>query len=173
VKRNVSTLVMGLGVLAVSVMWACNARETSTPTAPESSAAVGSGSGGQVTAAATFCGTGFVQGTCAPAGQVVLAVGVKSGTSCFTTTSDGPLNGRDGTACYNVSGIGTQCVTVTGGGTSSGCQGISHIEILAGPAPEPTPTPTPEPTPTPKPTPTPTPEPTPTPKPTPTPTPKA
>lgn len=158
-RRNVGTLAIGLGVLAVSVMWACNAREISTPTA-QSPAAVGSGSGGQVTAAAAnFCGTGFVQANCAPAGQVVVAVGVKSSTFCFTTTSDGPLNGKDGTACYNVSGIGTQCVTVTGGGTGSGCQTISHLEILAGPGTPPTPTPTPEPTPTPTPTPNPSPTP--------------
>jgi hypothetical protein len=99
--------------------------------------------------AATFCGAGFVQGTCAPAGQVVTHVGVKSGQSCFVTSSDGPVPGRDGTNCYNVSGIGTQCVTVTGGGTSSGCQGISHIEIRFGPGASPEPSPEPSPSPTP------------------------
>ncbi len=76
-----------------------------------------------------------------PAGKVVVAVCVKAGTRTFTKTSNGYF-GPGGT-CYRARGIGTRTVTVTGGGTSSTCKSISHIEARSGPGPTPTPSPSP------------------------------
>ena len=65
----------------------------------------------------------------AEAGSVVSAVCIKAGTYKVSTGSDGTLLGEGGTACYEVSGIGTDTVTVTKIGEGSGCKDISHFEV--------------------------------------------
>jgi hypothetical protein len=88
-----------------------------------------------------------------PAGNVVTAVCIKSGTAAGHT---GPLqNGfydgegdpaSEADACYEVSGVGTDTVTVERvGDPSSECQAISHIDVLFAEDEE-TPTSTPTPT---------------------------
>ena len=111
----------------------------------------------------------------APAGEVVMAVCVKAGTSTISVSP--------GNSCYTLAGLGTETATVVKSGSGSSCKDISYVTFYTGaPTPIPTPTSTPTPTvgtlPTPTPTPTvgalPTPTPTPTvgalPTPTPTPT---
>jgi hypothetical protein len=109
------------------------------------------------------------------AGNVVTGVCIKSGQELGHTgplangTYDGngnPVAPGSPTACYTVSGVGFQTVTVTRVGTGSDCQAISHIDVPFGVA---TPTPTSTPTNTPTNTPTKEPEATNTPSSTPTP----
>jgi hypothetical protein len=75
----------------------------------------------------------------APSGSVFTEVTVKTGVltgGCLgSLTEDGVIYNSLGVACYTVSGIGTDTVTVTqtgpdyeGGQNPSGCQEISHIE---------------------------------------------
>jgi hypothetical protein len=76
----------------------------------------------------------------APAGYVITAVCIKSGTNEFLVTMNGSVAG-----CYTVAGIGQQTVTVSGGGTGSTCQETSHIAAfwsLAATPTVPAPTPT-------------------------------
>jgi hypothetical protein len=108
------------------------------------------------------------------AGNIVTGVCIKSGQELGHTDPlvDGTYDGNGNpvapgpTACYTVSGVGTQTVTVTRVGTGSDCQAISHIDVPFGVA---TPTPTSTPTNTPTNTPTKEPEATNTPSSTPTP----
>ncbi|MEO7866608.1 MAG: hypothetical protein ABIU54_03120 [Candidatus Eisenbacteria bacterium] len=52
---------------------------------------------------------------------IITSICVKAGTQTFSFTADGESK------CYTVKGIGTACVYVTGGGTSSECKDISGI----------------------------------------------
>ncbi len=75
----------------------------------------------------------------------ITSVFIKTGSAVFcigpiTANGDVAFPGGDAT-CYVVSGLGTNTVTVSGGGTGNDCKEISHIEAIAG-----APTPTPEPT---------------------------
>lgn len=101
----------------------------------------------------------------APSGKIVTGVCIKSGTNMFngdghsdTITSNGSIENN----CYNITGIGTQTVTVSRQGSGSTCQGLSHIDVYYSVASTPTPT-TITPTPTQTSTPTVTPTCTPTP----------
>ena len=53
--------------------------------------------------------------------QVIIAVCIKAGTGNFAFNADG----TDG--CYTVSGLGTNNVTVSGGGTGRDCKDISNV----------------------------------------------
>jgi hypothetical protein len=73
------------------------------------------------------------------AGNVVTGVCIKAG-----QLHTGPLGNGTHFACYVVSGVGTQTVTVTRVGSGPDCQAISHIDVLfdrATPTPIPTNTP--------------------------------
>lgn len=97
----------------------------------------------------------------APSGQVVTGVCIKSGTNMFGDSHSEVLgNGTYENNCYEVSGIGTQTVTVKRIGSGNNCQGLSHIDVYSGPTPTSTPSITQSPTPSPTPggsNPTPTP----------------
>jgi hypothetical protein len=81
----------------------------------------------------------------APSGNVVTGVCIKAG-----QLHTGPLANGTYSACYVVSGVGTQTVTVTRVGSGPDCQAISHIDVLFERAtPTPTPTNTPQATATP------------------------
>jgi hypothetical protein len=81
----------------------------------------------------------------APSGNVVTGVCIKAG-----QLHTGPLANGTHFACYVVSGVGTQTVTVTRVGSGPDCQAISHIDVLFEKAtPTPTPTNTPQATATP------------------------
>lgn len=111
------------------------------------------------------CGEGFVsKDGSAPfeydGDQNICKVFVKSGSqgqgdACYGFTFP-PASQSDG--CYSVRGLGSTSVRVTGGGTSSECKEISHVEFYACPRPTdttaPTSTSTPEATDTPLPSPT-------------------
>jgi hypothetical protein len=74
------------------------------------------------------------------ADEVVTGVCIKSGANMFPPdTHSGVLdNGTYENDCYQVSGVGTQTVTVTRIGTpSSTCQAISHIDVVFEQAPPP------------------------------------
>jgi hypothetical protein len=73
------------------------------------------------------------------AGNVVTGVCIKAG-----QVHTGPLANGTHFACYVVSGVGTQTVTVRRVGSGPDCQAISHIDVLferATPTPIPTNTP--------------------------------
>jgi hypothetical protein len=61
----------------------------------------------------------------APSGNVVTGVCIKAG-----QLHTGPLANGTHFACYVVSGVGTQTVTVTRVGSGPDCQAISHIDVL-------------------------------------------
>ena len=95
-------------------------------------------------------------------GQNVCKVTIKAGSqeqgeACYSFRYP-PANQSNG--CYNVSGLGSNSVSVGGGDTGPDCKGISHVEFYSCPVP-PTDTPTIPPPPTDTSTPTET-EPTPT-----------
>jgi hypothetical protein len=156
-KRRVGVWIVGFAVAMFPVLLSCNARDTSSPTAPDRSAASDDGGSATANRPKERCAPGGsrVEGGdpvtefTAPAGQVVTGVCVKAGTGLSTFILDGAG------ICYSVSGIGTGSVTVTRIGEGPVCKGISHVDFYLTPQPVPTPTPTPIPTPTPTPTPTP------------------
>jgi hypothetical protein len=79
-----------------------------------------------------------------PAGNVVLGVCIKAGNPHSGPLGDGFYDAdfnpvAPGEACFEVSGVGTQEVTVTdlAAGDCEGA-GLSHIDVIFGPAPPPT-----------------------------------
>ena len=60
---------------------------------------------------------------CAGEGEVILSICIKAGTSTWQPTEDGKYG------CYDVKGIGTDCVEVTGGGTGRDCKEISGVRF--------------------------------------------
>jgi hypothetical protein len=86
------------------------------------------------------CGTGFeikLEGTgpftyTTSAGKIISQITLKAGQECVTFTS----NGNDG--CYNVSGLGSQTVSLTRVGDSKDCKEISHVLIHTTPGSKPT-----------------------------------
>jgi len=112
----------------------------------------------------------------APSGYTITGVCIKAGNDMFGDGHSGVLgngtyNGTTGNACYVVTGVGSQTVTVTRIASGNSCKELSHIDVYKTNAPTVTPTPTPTVTPTVTPTPTRTPTPTVTPTLTPTGTP--
>lgn len=109
---------------------------------------------------------------------IVTGVCIKSGSGMFGDSHSEALgNGTYENSCYQVTGVGTNTVTVMKIGSGSACKDISHIDVYVTEGqvtPTPTvtiePTMTPTPTTEPSPTPTVTVEPTPTAEPTSTPT---
>ena len=94
----------------------------------------------------------------APSGKVVNSICIKSGSNMFgdghsdrLTTNTTYENG-----CYEVTGIGSQTVTVKKVGSGNNCQDLSHVDVYFNvPQPSPTFTPINSPTVTPTLTPTP------------------
>ncbi|HJR90307.1 MAG TPA: SpaA isopeptide-forming pilin-related protein [Aeromicrobium sp.] len=71
----------------------------------------------------------------APTGEVVTGVCIKAGSfHSDVITANGPVAGT----CFVVAGIGTPMVTVTRSGSAGECSGLSHIDVVTGPAPSPT-----------------------------------
>ncbi|MFP3854041.1 MAG: hypothetical protein ACLFWD_07075, partial [Anaerolineales bacterium] len=95
----------------------------------------------------------------APSGWIYVEAGLKAGDACFSRTTDGTIT-VEGEACYSVSGLGTNSVTIEQLKSTSVCKDISHTEAIREQAPTDPPEPTEE-TPSPEPT-TETPEPEPT-----------
>lgn len=93
-----------------------------------------------------------------PSGENVDGVCIKSGSGMFGDThSESLANGTYESGCYQVTGVGTNTVTVTKLLDGSECKGISHLDIYYSRSQvTPTPTETITPTPTDRVTPTPT-----------------
>ncbi len=70
------------------------------------------------------------------AGNVAEGVCIKSGENMFNGNQHSQVlgNGTYENGCYQVSGVGTQEVTVARLKGGSDCQGISHIDVLVGEA---------------------------------------
>ena len=54
---------------------------------------------------------------------IITGVCIKAGTKTFSFNADG------GDGCYEVKGIGSDCVYVSGGGTGRDCKEVSHVVV--------------------------------------------
>jgi hypothetical protein len=54
---------------------------------------------------------------------VITSICIKAGEGVWNAKEDGTYG------CYDVKGIGTDCVVVSGGGTSSSCKTLSHVRF--------------------------------------------
>jgi hypothetical protein len=68
----------------------------------------------------------------APSGKIVEGVCIKSGSQQFGGAKHSGVlgNGTHDGGCYEVSGVGTQTVTITNVGGY--CQGLSHVDVILG-----------------------------------------
>lgn len=66
---------------------------------------------------------------CSP-DDIITSICFKAGQNVYTVHADGPVD------CYDVTGIGTRCVRVTGGGTGRDCKDISHVRFYTASMPD-------------------------------------